>query len=386
MFGCDHFCINTIGLQYSLSVSMEGSQIVTVESTNTSYSDNTNSYFRVRLPQTLNFDKAYELGLLDVSIPATVHNVQADAYFALALYGQPPKLLPEDNNSARQTVTESGSAGRRSARELQAPFIQAFVKFHIQRGYYTSVDDLLDVISEEGRHILEHQALTAQYKLSEKRHNDFDTVNKLISSSSPGLYISDAFVKTISTGFFKIMSGGVSTTSYNLKSIIADIFTTTLARCHFKSHTGLLRVYPVKRGSKESRITSSLHFSQDIAFILGQPAKTSFYLPETLKKSLFSEFLCRLQPTDTIYLYCPQIMESIVSDIKTPILKILAFSARKLGFGDMYHQSFKNPIYIELNTRRLSELTFELRGVTGKPIAFLNSTHPVRLTLNIREK
>ena len=100
---------------------MEASQVVTVKNTNITYSDNTNPFFRVRPPQTLNFNKACELGLLDVTTPTTVHNVQADAYFTLALYGQTPKLLPEDNNSAHQTVTESGSAGYRVARKFQDP-------------------------------------------------------------------------------------------------------------------------------------------------------------------------------------------------------------------------------------------------------------------------
>ena len=353
---------------------MDNSQIVTVESSNTSYADNTNSFFKVRLPQTLNFGKAHELGLLDVSIPATVHNVRNDAYFAFVMYRATPEVLAKKSVPIPEPLIETSASERsevhRSVKQFEGHLIEGYVKFKIQRGYYTSPEELLDTILEDGKQVLDHHKPNEEYLLTKNWAGDISAVSKLIDNSAPGIFI------------FNYEDYNYA----NIKRVIGNIFTSTLGRCKFKPHIGLLRIYPLKIGSKAKRVTTSMHFSEDIAYILGQPAKKAFYLSRALQKSQYSNFLCRVQPTDTIYLYCPELMESVVSDIKTPILRILAFSARKLGFGDMYHQSFKNPIYVELNTRRLTELTFELRGVDGKPIAFMNSTYPVRLTLCIREK
>ena len=352
---------------------MEKSQIITVESSNTSYNNNTNSFFRVRLPQTLNFEKPYEIALIDASIPASIHNVQNDAYFALVLHKKVADVGDKSDQESKVTDPSHLTAGDR---QLEGHRIQAYVKFPVLQGYYTSPESLLVGILEEGLNLLDRHTVTISEYFGTWSGN-ISAVSKLIKNSAPGIY---TFKPTF------INTHAPDNTLADIKRIITDTFTSTLARFKFKPHIGLLRIYPIKSGSEERHISVSCHFSQDIAFILGQPAEAAFYLPHAMQKSLFSNFLCRIQPTNTIYLYCPELMESIVSNIQTPILKILAFSAQKLGFGDLYYQSFQNPIYIELNTRRLSELTFELRGSNGKRINFLNSTYPVRLTLCLREK
>ena len=67
---------------------MLGTQQIVVEDANKSFRNNTNSDFSVRLPEPLNFDSVYELALLDVSIPCTVHNVKNENYFDLVFYGK----------------------------------------------------------------------------------------------------------------------------------------------------------------------------------------------------------------------------------------------------------------------------------------------------------
>ena len=67
---------------------MDGTQQIVVEAANKSFESNTNSDFSVRLPEPLNFDSVYELALLDVSIPCTVHNVKNENYFDLVFYGK----------------------------------------------------------------------------------------------------------------------------------------------------------------------------------------------------------------------------------------------------------------------------------------------------------
>ena len=65
-------------------------EVIIVESHNNSYEDNTTSSFKVRLPRELVFDQPHQIGLVDVSIPNTIFNIQPNNFFILSIFEDQP--------------------------------------------------------------------------------------------------------------------------------------------------------------------------------------------------------------------------------------------------------------------------------------------------------
>ena len=256
---------------------------------------------------------------------------------------------------------------------------QGYVRLSIQPGYYENPKALITAITEQGVDLIKNNWNTGNFPLTwlsgaepsllSSAAKDVD--EKFINASeSPGVYI---FNNGIGSAFKR---------KDRLKTYVLNTFKTSIGRFSYSGRSGLLRINPPERGG----ILVSCHYSSDVGFLLGHPIKRYFRLPSTVKNRLSSPFLCRVQPASVIYIYCQQLTHSIVNDVRTNILKCVPFSSRKLGFGDVFHQTYLRPTFTPINTMSLHQLSFTLRGYDGNKIDFEDSTQSVRLTLQIRRR
>ena len=413
---------------------MEGTQSIVVEAANTSFKNNTNSDFSVRLPQPLNFDSVYELALLDVSIPCTVHNVKKTNYFDLVFYrkitkkdglkvaasDRKPRAVrngPNVNTSTSKkrknldTVGDSnglgdGEPGIYSKRKRTGPdpgenttvkrlkpltpstddqvdkaayIAQGCVRLSLQPGYYENPKALIAAITKHGVGLIKNKWNTANFPLTR------------LSAVEPPLLSNVKGVDEKLTSRLTYESSGVYIFGKEksvfkrkdyLKEHVLNIFKTSLGRFDYSDRSGLLCINPPERRG----IPVSCHYSSDVGFLLGHPNRRYFRLPSTVKNRLLSPFLCRVQPASVIYIYCDQLTPSIVNNVRTNILKCVPFSSRELGFGDVFHQTYLRPTFTPINTMSLHQLSFALRGYDGNKIDFEDSTQSVRMTLEVRRR
>ena len=415
---------------------MEGTQSIVVEAANTSFKNNTNSDFSVRLPNPLNFDSVYELALLDVSIPCTVHNVKKTNYFDLVFYrkivkkdglkvtasDRKPRAVhngPNINTPVPKkrknldTVGDSnglgdGEPGIYSKRKRTGPdpgenttvkrlkpltpstddqvdkaayIAQGCVRLSLQPGYYENPKALIAAITKQGADLITNKWGTANFPLTR-----LSAVEPLLLSN-----VKDVDEKLTSRLAYE--SSGVyifgqeagsafKRKDHYLKEYVLNIFKTSLGRFDYSDRSGLLCINPPERRG----IPVSCHYSSDVGFLLGHPNRRYFRLPSTVKNRLLSPFLCRVQPASVIYIYCDQLTPSIVNNVRTNILKCVPFSSRELGFGDVFHQTYLRPTFTPINTMSLHQLSFALRGYDGNKIDFEDSTQSVRMTLEVRRR
>ena len=415
---------------------MEGTQQIVVEAANTSFKNNTNSDFSVRLPNPLNFDSVYELALLDVSIPCTVHNVKKTNYFDLVFYrkivkkdglkvtasDRKPRAVhngPNINTPVPKkrknldTADDSndlgdGKPGIYSKRKRTGPdpgenttvkrlkpltpstddqvdkaayIAQGCVRLSLQPGYYENPKALIAAITKQGADLITNKWGTANFPLTR-----LSAVEPLLLSN-----VKDVDEKLTSRLAYE--SSGVyifgqeagsafKRKDHYLKEYVLNIFKTSLGRFDYSDRSGLLCINPPERRG----IPVSCHYSSDVGFLLGHPNRRYFRLPSTVKNRLLSPFLCRVQPASVIYIYCDQLTPSIVNNVRTNILKCVPFSSRELGFGDVFHQTYLRPTFTPINTMSLHQLSFALRGYDGNKIDFEDSTQSVRMTLEVRRR
>ena len=417
---------------------MDGTQQIVVEAANKSFRNNTNSDFSVRLPEPLNFDSVYELALLDVSIPCTVHNVKNENYFDLVFYGKTvgsghasdrkrrtvrnglnmntlPAYPPEKKKNLNPAGDSNGLGGggpgiplKKRGRAVPDPSENATVKrlkpsapsetgastddrvgkatytargcvrLSIPPGYYENTKTLITVITNRGVDLIERGWNTVNFPLT------------WLNVAEPSLLNSAKAVdeKCIKESnppgvyMFGKADGSLFKSGLKLKGYVLKLFKKSLGRLRYSNRSGLLRISPLERGG----IPVSCHYSSDVGFLLGHPTKRYFRLPSTARKWASSPFLCRVQPASVIYIYCDQVTHSIVNNLRTNILKCVPFSSRKLEFGDVFHQTFLRPTFTPINTMSLHQLCFALRGYDGKKLGFQDSTQSVRLTLQIRKR
>ena len=413
---------------------MEGTQQIIAEAANTSFKNNTNSDFSVRLPQPLNFDSVYELALLDVSIPCTVHNVKKTNYFDLVFYrkitkkdglkvaasDRKPRAVrngPNVNASTSKkrknldTVDDSnglgdGEPGIYSKRRRTGPdpgentivkhlkpltpstgdqvdkaayIAQGCVRLSVQPGYYESPKALITAITKHGVGLIKNKWNTANFPLTR-----LSAVEPPLLSNVKG--VDEKLTSRLTYESSGVYIFGKEKSAFKrkgyLKEHVLNIFKTSLGRFSYSDRSGLLRISPPERRG----IPVSCHYSSDVGFLLGHPNKRYFRLPSTVKNRLLSPFLCRVQPASVIYIYCHQLTHSIVNNVRTNILKCVPFSSRELGFGDVFHQAYLRPTFTPINTMSLHQLSFALRGYDGNKIDFEDSTQSVRLTLEVRRR
>ena len=345
------------------------SEILIVESHNNSHEGNVTSSFKVRLPRELVFHQTHQIGLVDVSIPNTIFNIQHHNYLILSVFSKKviktassktyrvqPYVKPDSNTFAKE-------ASQPILRKPEAESVKLTVKAAIHPGFYGDMKKLQAELATAVLRVVRNQKL----KLS-KPFNAQDILE-------------NKFFKNVQEGWFACDAIG----DHN-EEVKKSYLTSVLSRLTFRSSMGMFGFKPLKKetGGKND---VCFHFSEDLGRVFGYPAtQNRVLLPSTLTSVLYAPNLARIQSEDTIYLYCPQVQNSIVSNFEVPILRCLPFSSRKLGFGDMYFQEFVNQVYLDLVPQRVYTLEFELRNNRGELIHFEAGSKPVRLTLKIKPK
>ena len=356
-------------------------EVIIVESHNNSYEDNTTSSFKVRLPRELVFDQPHQIGLVDVSIPNTIFNIQPNNFFILSIFedqlaGKKVSKGPPAPGYRSKPYSSPTSAGKTPSNIVKpSKFskisktpdsllarVKLTVKVSILPGFYSEMKKLLTEIRMAISRVVKDQnlRLTKVPLIYEVRENHF--------------------FKNGQEGWF--VSAEIGEYHESLKKSFLDF---SFNRISFRSSMGMLSFKPSK--SKDLINTVCYHFSNDIGLVWGFPTSQSRVLLSPATPAVqYAPNLARIQAEDTIYLYCAQLRNSIVSNFEVPILRCLPFSSRKLGFGDVYFQEFANQVYQDLTPQRLYNLEFELRNNRGELIQFEAGSKPVRLTLKIMPK
>lgn len=347
------------------------SEILIVESHNNSHEGNVTSSFKVRLPRDLVFHQTHQIGLVDVSIPNTIFNIQPHNYLILSVFGkkviktasskvnrnQPyAKPVPVNNTSVKE-VTQF------AFRKPEAESVKLTVKAAIHPGFYGDMKKLQAELAAAVFRVVRDQKL----KLSNVPSAQDILENKFFKNDQEGWFACDAI-------------------GDHNEEVKKSYLTSVLSRLTFRSSMGMFGFKPLKKET-QGKNDICFHFSEDLGLVFGYPpTQNRVLLPSTLTSVLYAPNLARIQSEDTIYLYCPQVQNSIVSNFEVPILRCLPFSSRKLGFGDMYFQEFVNQVYLDLVPQRVHTLEFELRNNRGELVHFEAGSKPVRLTLKIRPK
>ena len=124
------------------------SEILIVESHNNSHEGNVTSSFKVRLPRELVFHQTHQMGLVDVSIPNTIFNIQTPNYLILSVFGKKviktassktyrvqPYVKPIDNTSLKE-------ASQLALTKPEAESVKLTVKATIHPGFYDDMKKL----------------------------------------------------------------------------------------------------------------------------------------------------------------------------------------------------------------------------------------------------
>ena len=119
---------------------MATSEVIIVESTNTSSENNRTTAFSVRLPREFIFTHTHQLALVDVSIPNTIFNVQDGNFFILSLFTAPPSRVKRRGTPSFKLVRNFQGIDTHISR---FETVKVTAKVTIPPGYYESVDSLL---------------------------------------------------------------------------------------------------------------------------------------------------------------------------------------------------------------------------------------------------
>lgn len=382
------------------------SEVIIVESHNNSYEDNTTSSFKVRLPRELVFNLPHQIGLVDVAIPNTIFNIQPNNFFILSIFTDhttdTEKLSKSNRDHEKLLKDTSSKEGRTHPYRSPAFLDTASAKLDLPSKFPKVTKTLNPLAQKVLKSTKPLKLLQAQVKMTVKAsiHPGFySDIKKLLGEISTAVFrvVKDQNLRRIKVPtvdevrgnhFFKSGREGwfvcEELGNYNekLKKIYLDF---SLNRISFRNSMGMVCFKPPKNIDLIN--TVSYHFSEDIGLVWGfPPTQSRVLLSPTLKTVQYAPNLARIQAEDTIYLYCPQVRNSIVSNFEVPILRCLPFSSRKLGFGDIYFQEFVNQVYHDLSPQRLYNLEFELRNNRGQLIQFEGGSKPVRLTLKIKPK
>ena len=336
---------------------MATSEVIIVESTNTSSENNRTTAFSVRLPREFIFNHTHQLALVDVQIPNTIFNVQEGNFFILSLFTAPSLRVKRRGTPSFKLVRNFQGIETHISR---FETVKVTAKVTIPPGYYESFDSLL----VEVEHSFSRVVGNADLELK----------------SVKGISVVSILQNTY---FHPSRSEGWFSEEENVEELISD----TLSRLAFRLNRGAVEFHPAKKEAAVKKLNTCFHFSEDIKLIFGFPPDRKYvFLPASMSKVEYAPYLSRIQSEDTIYIYCDQIGTSIVSNVETRILRCLPFSSRKLGFGDMFFQEFINHLFVDISSLRMRTLSFELRNNRGSLINFQSGSKPVRLTLQIRPK
>ena len=280
---------------------MDGTQQIVVEAANKSFESNTNSDFGVRLPEPLNFDSVYELALLDVSIPNTVHNVKKTNYFDLVFYRKivgsrreedvypsdrkpravrngpnintyPPKKRENLNPAGDSDGLGDGEPGISSKRGRAGPdpsenatvkrlkpsapsetgastddqagkaayTARGYVRLSVQPGYYENPKTLITAITRRGVDLIENSWNTVKFPLTW-----LNVVEPSLLSS-----VKDVDGELINGSeppgvyLFGKEAGSPFKSKERLKEYVLKIFKTSIGRFRYSDRSGLLRISP----------------------------------------------------------------------------------------------------------------------------------------------
>ena len=344
-------------------------EMLTVESSNLSFIDNTVANFKTRLPKDLHLDVEHVMAVVDISIPNTVFNIRRGNYVTV-------KVSKHSKNTAKRTKYEPGDPGSdisnrifdnsvrsaRSTKPLSRPnpllhthpdplYASSTLTVSIPPGFYPDIDQVL----EEFRNVVE---ATLKLKNTEKLH----IVDGCWYANDP-------------------------TAKCEKPEVKKDYIRAAVAKIVFHKRRGTIAFNPDYDIIMEG-VTSSFTFSKDIANLFGYPAvgpyTVSFSPGE--KNTVLAPYMSRVHPVETLYLYCHQVKSTIVSDREVQILRCIPFGSQKLELGALYVQEFKNKLFVDIPTSHLHVLSFELRDSAGQPVDFESGSKPVRLTLKIKPK
>ena len=333
------------------------SQLIIAEANNVSYNDNTNTEFRIRLPYNLKFSHPHEIGVLDISIPVSVFNIERNAYFALCIHGE--KLFSEPIETGESVSNPSTEYKYIKYVKGEKYRKSTVIKVPILPGFFPSTTDLLKNVLKEGIRLIQKS------NIKTIPHPPQEKMAETVAGLQEGVYLFQNDILEAPDG---------------IKQLLKEAFKSAINQFSFIKQTLLLQIAPPP---KTRDLDFTCLFSSDIGFLLGFPEKNIIQIPKTMKKKIFSPFLCRTRPINLFYLYCDEINHTIINNYSTNLLKVVAYDS-DLKFGDIFTTSFHNPTYVELNTLSLDHLSFKLRDPAGQKVKFQNGTSAVRITLELR--
>ena len=253
------------------------------------YPDNTLTHFTTRLHNAVNLQGMWEVGLSEISFPRTWHNIGKNEYITITCEScedVEPRLAEEAKN-------------RRYTKNIK-----------IKRGFYDSIEDLLEEI------------------------------NKLIKLS-----YSEVIIDWV---------GKTSTFSYHVKEESRPIFYYNKAN---------RRVRVDMHGHME------LSFTKDIAEILGVARSENPVLNNSGKRDIynFRRISDISKGVNSLYIYCDLLEHVPVGDTLAPLLRIC--DAQGL-YGKIAHLVFDKPRYVPVQKKHFHTVEIDIRDCYGKKIPF----------------
>ena len=344
-------------------------EMLTVESSNMSFIDNTIANFKTRLPRDLHLDVEHVMAVVDISIPNTVFNIRRGNYVTVNVskHSNTAKRLkygPGDPGSdISNSILDNSTRSARSTKPLRHTnplYTSATLTVTLTPGFYPDIEQVL----EEFRNVA---AATLKLKNTEKLH-----------------MVDGCWYANDRPGFLR---GNDPTAKCEKPKVKKDYIREAVAKIVFHKRSGTIAFNPDFDRIMEG-VTSSFTFSKDIANLFGYPAvgpyTVSFSAGE--KNTVLAPYMSRVHPVETLYLYCHQVKSTIVSNKEVQILRCIPFGSQKLELGALYVQEFKNKLFVDIPTSHLHVLSFELRDSAGQPVDFESGSKPVRLTLKIKPK
>lgn len=322
-------------------------QILIVESNNLSFNDNKLNNFRTRLQREIILNGPHEIALLDATIPQQIYNVQEANYFIISRYGVKKRSMK------KQDYVTSDLDGL-------ICYLEYTVRCKIPAGYYSTVADLMVVITENINNVINR----------ENTHINKNTAQKLMISEQEHHV----------AGLFGGEKYWYSKDTEDLDDKISSIKGLSRIKFHKESQRMVITSDTV---SNSEQWRTEISVSTDIAHIFGYNQNKILFshIPWNIS---YAPFIAKFAPEDTIYIYSNVINNIRVSNHEVKLLRAIPFSYNSPEFGSNYFIEFNNAHFVELSTSRLLYLDFELRGVSGNLIQFENGSKPVRLSLKIR--
>ena len=337
-------------------------EMLTVESSNLSFIDNTIANFKTRLPRDLHLDVEHVMAVVDISIPNTVFNIRKGNYVTVTVskhsntakrmkYGPGDPDSDISNRIRDNTVTGRSARSTKPLRHTNPKYTSATLTVSIPPGFYPDIDQVL----EEFRNVV---AETLKRKNTEKLH----IVDGCWYANDP-------------------------TAKCEKPEAKKDYIREAVAKIVFHKRRGTIAFNPDYDRIMEG-VSSEFTFSKDIANLFGYPAvgPHTVSFPAGEKTTVLAPYMSRVHPVETLYLYCHQVKSTIVSNKEVQILRCIPFGSQKLELGALYVQEFKNKLFVDIPTSHLHVLSFELRDSMGQPVDFESGSKPVRLTLKIKPK